>query len=375
MRDPIQVEWLEDLERITRLESEWRTLETRTPGRSVFGSFDYLAAWYRHYGALLGSPLLGVARRDGRLQGLAPLHLWRGSVGRVPVRRLDLAGHNCEVGEFLLDPEDRECETRLLRACLERRGVDVSVWGGFPPDSVLAQRILDLARSAGRSVEVARYHQAVVDLSRGYDAYVRSMSGNFRKTLRRMEARVDAAGGARVDRIQDRVGSAELEAMLARMFEVIDRSWKAIHGGPMAAHHRAFYAELAERFSRRGMLDLAVLSIGGRDAAFIFALKESGVYYDGTISYADEFRDFSPGTWLMQLVLRALPSSGVHTVVSHGDHAYKRRWARDFARMDRCFLFAPTLLGSLSRLVRFHIPQPLRRRLVHESELGLPARA
>jgi CelD/BcsL family acetyltransferase involved in cellulose biosynthesis len=185
-----------------------------------------------------------------------------------------------------------------------------------------------------------------------------------------MEARVGEAGGAEVVRLHAPSEPAEVWPLLERMFAISNASWKARAGGPLAPHHRRFYEDLAVRFARRGMLDLTIASIGGEDAAFVFALAEQGVFYDGNISFVDRFRDLSPGAWLMQRVLRDLPASGIHTVISHGDHAYKLRWASGFVPLDRLFLFARTPLGTMARMSRFHLPGPLRRRLTPVSELG-----
>ena len=129
----------------------------------------------------------------------------------------------------------------------------------------------------------------------------------------------------------------------------------------MASHHRGFYRELAQRFARRWMLDLSILKIGGVDAAFLLALVERGVWYDATISFDDAFSDLSPGTHLMLQTLRLLPEDGVHTVVSHGAHDYKTRWASAFVPLVRVYLFAPGPIGRLSRIARFVAPRAWRR--------------
>jgi len=41
-----------------------------------------------------------------------------------------------------------------------------------------------------------------------------------------------------------------------------------------------FYRELSARFARRGMADVSILRIGGRDAAYMIGIAERGIYYD-----------------------------------------------------------------------------------------------
>ncbi|HEX7531400.1 MAG TPA: GNAT family N-acetyltransferase [Pyrinomonadaceae bacterium] len=91
-------------------------------------------------------------------------------------------------------------------------------------------------------------------------------------------------------------------------------------------------------------------------------LVERGCYYDVTLAYVEQLAELSPGAYLMQEVLRDLAASGVHTMVSHGAHEYKRRWSTAFVPSTRVFLFSRSSSGLLSRFVRFRMA-PLWRKL------------
>ncbi|HEX7531399.1 MAG TPA: hypothetical protein VF333_09665, partial [Pyrinomonadaceae bacterium] len=70
----------------------------------------------------------------------------------------------------------------------------------------------------------------------------------------------------------------------------------------------------------------------------------------------------SPGSFLMQKTLENLAAAGVHTVVSHGAHEYKKHWATAFVAQKRVFLFAPRMRAAAARFIRFSMA-PLWRRL------------
>ncbi len=101
------------------------------------------------------------------------------------------------------------------------------------------------------------------------------------------------------------------------------------------------------------MLSLSLLSLDGEDAAAVMGLVERGTYYDVTLAYAERFAHLSPGSYLVQQVLRTLASGGISTVISHGAHEYKRRWSSRFVSSPRTFLFAPSLRASSARFIRF----------------------
>jgi CelD/BcsL family acetyltransferase involved in cellulose biosynthesis len=110
------------------------------------------------------------------------------------------------------------------------------------------------------------------------------------------------------------------------------------------------------------MLALPILRVGSRDAAFVYGLVERGCFYDITLSYDEAFAQLRVGTDLIQRMLQEFAASGVHTMVSHGAHEYKRNWATTFLPSPRLFLFGRTPRGVATRAVRFGMA-PVWRRL------------
>ena len=201
---------------------------------------------------------------------------------------------------------------------------------------------------------------ALVDLRDGYEAYRARLSAHYRRNLNQ-KARKIAAAGFTVQGVQLTQGVDALDACLARMIRINEASYK-LEGRPLAAHHRGFLAEVVRRFGARGMLSLPILSIGGRDAAFILGVVDRGCFYDITLAYDESCARLSPGAFLMQQALQQLAAAGVHTVVSHGAHEYKHHWATALVPQQRVFLFAPGPRATATRFVRFGL-QPLWRRL------------
>jgi CelD/BcsL family acetyltransferase involved in cellulose biosynthesis len=145
------------------------------------------------------------------------------------------------------------------------------------------------------------------------------------------------------------------------MIGITEASYK-LQGRRLADSHRGFLTDVARRFGARGMLSLPILSIGEQDAAFIMGVVERGCFYDVTLAYNESFARLSPGAFLMQQTLRHLAAAGVHTVVSHGAHEYKKHWATTLVPQKRIFLFSPGLRAAAPRLVRFGL-QPFLRRI------------
>jgi len=358
---PLSVVWLPSAAHIHSLAEEWLELEAAVRDRTVFSSFDYLVTWYRHYaGSYGGDPLIGIARRGPRLVGVAPLVARRGRMGKIPVTRLEFALHGAYAGEFLVENEGEDIIRAFIDSLVSTVRFDLICLNGFDSRSERFRTIAGAAARHGLMMETTNHPNAVVDLSGGYDGYCRAMSRNFRRTLKRQAQRVASAGVPAVDGVHLTSGLDDLDRSIERLFSITEASYK-LQGASLARRHRDSLAELARRFGPRGMLELSLLAIGGRDAAVVMGLVERGCYYDVTLAYVDAFADLSPGSYLIQEVLRKLAAAGVHTFVSHGAHEYKRRWATAFVPSTRVFLFMPGIRASVARFVRFTL-RPIWRR-------------
>lgn len=352
----MRIKWLRRLEEIGALKDDWEALEASATNRTVFSSFDWIMAWYTHYGGVIGEPLVGTVREDGVLVGVAPFVYWKGTLGGVPVWRVDFAGHNSEAGEFLIADGHADAVNALLESLKGEVRFDLVCLNNIDDGSDVLKSVSETAQAAGLRMELAVKRYASVELKDGFDAYFSKMTAKFRRNIRSREKRMDAAGGWKIDRISPGSTHADVLEFTSRVFGITDASKKAIiNGGPMASHHKRFYEDVSARFARKGALDISVLSINNVDAATIFALADRGVFYDCMISYKEAYHEYSPGTVLMIEILKTLPEFDIKYVVSHGDHEYKRYWTSGFVCQNRVFMFKPSIRGVASRLAKFSV--------------------
>ena len=357
----LRIEWLRSVPAIEGLAAEWQRLENEVEGRSVLASADHLLPWYRHYAGVYGTPLFGVARDGAELVGLAPFVLRRDRVGGLPVTRADLAGADAEAGELLVRDGRPDVMEALLDSLPPAARFQVLGLKNLEAGSKALATARAAASAMGWSFEAAEGHYVVVDLEKGYDGYCAAMSRNFRRNLKRQDQRMHEAGAIEVDGVHFTADREDLARCTDRVFAIFAASWKAVGRGPMAAHHRGFYRELIQRFGGRGMVDVSILKIDGKDAAYIVGLLERGFYYDVTLSYDARYEPLAPGSHLMQLVLQRLAAAGVRKVISHGAHEYKRRWASAFVPVTQALLFSPRPWGRVSRFLKVVVGPRLRR--------------
>ena len=363
----VAIEWIRDPAQLGSIAAQWAELEASVGGRTHLSSVDFIVPWYQQYaGSYGGSPLIGLARRDRRLVGVAPLTICRGSMGRIPVTRVEFAPSDTPAGEFLVEDEHPETVAAFIDGLLQATTFDLISLDGFAPRGAQLRAVEHAAAKHRLSVETVDHAYAIADLSNGYAAYRARLSGHFRRNLNQKSRKIADAGGAAISGIQFTADAGEMERCVARVIAITEASYK-LNGQRLADHHRAFHLDVVRRLGARGTLSLPILSIGGQDAAFILGVVERGTFYDITLAYAEAFAKLSPGSFLMQNVLEHLAPAGVHTVVSHGAHDYKKHWATAFVPQKRIFLFRRGLRSAAVRLIRFSLA-PVWRRLGHLGE-------
>src|SRR5947209_10708500 len=170
---------LTEIHQVALISSEWDDLLSRSRCNRAFNC----SKWYLATVELLPhlQPLVFIAQRDHVLSGVLPLWL-------EASRRLARFGDNyIEHLDIIASDEDSEVITGLLDLALQETGsYDWMVLGSVKHDSNFVKgaktlglgAVVDEFFVAGKSLTYA-----VLDLTRGYDQYMKTLSRNFRRNL------------------------------------------------------------------------------------------------------------------------------------------------------------------------------------------------
>ena len=167
------------LSQVAAIASSWDALLARSRCNKAYSC----SKWYLATAELLPKlqPLVFIAQRDHVLSGVLPLWL-------EASRRLARFGDNyIEHLDIIASDEDSEVITGLLDLALQETGsYDWMVLGSVKHDSNFVKgaktlglgAVVDEFFVAGKSLTYA-----VLDLTRGYDQYMKTLSRNFRRNL------------------------------------------------------------------------------------------------------------------------------------------------------------------------------------------------
>ena len=268
---------------LAEVEHEWKAFE-RQADRTVFQSFDWLAAWQRHIGARSGTVPAIVLGRDG--DGLLLFILQLAVETHGPVRRLTWLGSQlCDYNAPLLAGQfsDRMSAERfvlawrdvvaLLRADPRFRFdlIDLQKM----PGAVGAQRnpFLDL------SVHAHPSGAYVANLGRDWDAfYAAKRSASTRKRERRQLKHLAEHGEVRFVDVED---DADIARTLATLIDQKSRAFARMGVDDLFARpgRREFFLAIAADPGMRELIHVSRLDVGAIAAATNVGLKFRDCYY------------------------------------------------------------------------------------------------
>ena len=345
----VTVEFVQDPFRFSALRSEWRSLLQDSASNNPFLTWEWLYAWWSHFGTADSLRLI-LVRADGELIAIAPLRLI--ATPLYWFSRLEFLGTG-EAGSDYLDLIVRRGnETEALAALadfLTAHKLALRLHH-LPPDSLAAQLSARLADAGWVSSSADDGTCPIVDLAgQTFDSFLSSLGSSHRANVRRRLRALERDFDVRFERItqhDDRMAALEaLAAFHARRYT--DRGGSTAFRSTAA---RAFHEEATRRALDHGWLRMYVLRVDGAVAAVLYGFSLDGRFYFYQHGYDDQYAAHSIGLALMALTIRTAIDEGASEFdMLWGTEAYKALWARSTRVLQRVDLFPVHLGGTVHR--------------------------
>ncbi len=329
----MRIEWLDDDDAFERLEPEWNDLLHQGVSDTLFLTWEFQTAWWKH----LGSGrlcLITVREDDGKLLGILPL-FWdpspNGRIGETAGAGATLSLIGCiDVSDYLDVIAARGETGRVYPALVEALvRPDFPAWEHvqlctLPASSPTNVQLKLQAQACGLKTEW-RLHDVSprIDLPATWDEYLASLDKKQRHEIRRKLRRTEESG-ARWRMVQSQ---EELEGAMADFIELHRKSQPGKHLS-MDARMKGFFVEMARALQARDWLQLEFLEVEGERAAGILSF----VYNNEVLVYNSgydpvKFGHLSPGiTLFAHSIQEAIESGRKAYDFLRGDEEYKYRF-------------------------------------------------
>jgi CelD/BcsL family acetyltransferase involved in cellulose biosynthesis len=338
----------------------WNALLARSGQDALFLSWEWLTAWWRHFGDSPGFRLrLCAAYRGDALAGIAPLYVQRATRRWFPVRSLQFVGNSWRDDATVASPYQDFIaiseERTAVREAVLGYAADSDAWSelvvNFSSDAPAwenALRRTSIARKFHlRATEHSTSHQA--DLSSGFDAYLARLGQSTRRSLWHLRRRLDPLGTLRIEHAQP----DGLEAA----FEHLNRLHELRWGKPAFAGARLrFHLDVARGLSTRGELQMSMIHIDDRVVSVLYDVRKTASQYNLKVAFDPAVeRQFSLGLIHFGFALEAAAQSGVTRYDFLAGPGQQTDFKTHLAQKRQELATVQVLTGAiLPRLYRWH---------------------
>jgi CelD/BcsL family acetyltransferase involved in cellulose biosynthesis len=326
-------------EELQSIAAAWNPLAASAP----FRSHDWLASWWRYYGAGHELCVLAALEEDGALAGLAPLYVER-TAARGRVLKLLGTGDVCsDYLGVLTAPGRAEQATTAIAQALIDANQPANLPDPIPSASPSAAwDLLELSGVAADDAGIARLVGHLIDdgvqvhrregpscwrieLPGTWDELLEAMSKSHRKQIRRVERRLLDTGRA----VLHTADESSLDHAFGILVELHQRRRQSV-GQPgcfASAAFSSFLRETASRLMASGRLELHWIELDGLPVAAEFHLAGDEIVYAYQAGVEPHALEEEPGRIINVATLKRAIERGRRAFdFLRGDEPYKAHW-------------------------------------------------
>ena len=333
MSNEIQLRHIQSLEEFEDLRPQWdRLLRVRTR-QTVFLTWEWLTAWWKHYQGNRELWLITAWAGDD-LVGAAPLMKTKMRKHGVAFRLLhSLGSPNCDESDFLA----RNNSPEIIRSLCDYLHAEHHQWDAlelneFESASSACGTIRDYFNRTGYLIHDKPNHHYHIRLQTSWEAYWKKLSKNLRHNVERRLRR--AQENHQVDFKHIKGG----ELTWSDFETIFNISTKGHFPEKYrSAQERGFHQELLKRMRGLNWIEIALLSLDGRAIAFEYGFQVDGRFEDWRTGFDLTHADLAGGTLLLYFLLQRLCNEGYSDLdFLRGEYDFKEKWMparREFVEM------------------------------------------
>jgi CelD/BcsL family acetyltransferase involved in cellulose biosynthesis len=344
------------LEEFDSIRGEWDALVRASRRPTLYLTHAWLSTWWECHQSRERQLLLVLVYDGARLIGGAPFMKSSGRLLGLPVAKIELltmmpvaaSPSNCS-GEldFIFVAGREDVVGAIFRHLAEHHRWHFIRLYPLPESSPTLKLLQGVAEATGTVLhQKEAFANACLHLEHGWDEHAKTVSKQFRRTIRQHEQKLLKLGTVRF--VEYRT-PFEVEVMFNDVLEIEKASWKWGKGVAInSVAFRGFFRRLAISAAGLGWMRLWMVELDGRNIAYDFCVAYDGKVQSLKKSYRTAYREYFPGGVLESHCFAAMAGEGAREInLLSGDEEYKRKWSPVLERHVEVMLFNGTAYSRL----------------------------
>ncbi|WP_027366704.1 GNAT family N-acetyltransferase [Desulfocurvibacter africanus] len=340
----------------------WDRLSSVAPQRSPVLSH----AWVRSYLEHLLKPgekwFCLFAYEDQELVGVLPVIIRQKQSALYGGKRFQAPSDpDVWTGDMLV-ASGRELETAaaLLDGFARREPAHAVLrLSKLPPESP-SFRVMQDGFGGCRILKEPNGYGSYLKINGSHEAYVASLSSNFRSNLKKAGKRLNRLGRNDILFLSN---EDITEEHIQQFFGLEASGWKGRAGSAILSskRHTGFFTNLIRRLRARGMLECHFLKVEGKLLAGHLAVRTQSKLTLWKIAYDEEYARYAPGNILLERLMHRVHEEGATDEIDLiTNFPWHSNWGAQKRPYQNLIISAPRLVPYLGNLVSLKANASLR---------------
>jgi len=333
MSNEIRIRHIQNLEEFESLRSQWDGLLESRPRKTIFLTWEWLTAWWKHYRG--NRELWLITAWDGdNLMGAAPLMKTNAWKYGLCFRLLhSLGSPNCDESDFLIRNDSLEIAKALCDYLYEQHGQwDALELNEFESKTATCDLILDYFNESGCVIHANANFHYHIPIQSVWDVYWKKLSKNLRHNIERRLRRAQELHQVDFKYIH---GNQLTWDHFETIFEVSRKG--NFPGKYKSSRDQGFHRELLNQMKDHNWIEMAFLYLDGQAIAFEYGFNLNGRFEDWRTGFDLSHAELAGGTLLVHFLLQHLCSHGYSELdFLRGEYDFKEKWlpkGREFTEL------------------------------------------
>lgn len=352
MRNNLTFKRFTDFDELAAHKEEWNNLLVHTDADQLFMSFEWILAWWKHFGSKLKLDTYFIYI-DGELVGVLPLVIRK----KEGFRQLTILGvGKSDYVDFLIrEDHSRECLTFFYNEILQHeRGWDICVLSKLVEDRVTFQHLSAFLLEKGkRRIRISSYGSApFLMITSAWEDYLNKISkkmvGDTRRQIRRIEREF---GNLKYESMVPYEKLDDLYSNFVEYHRVRRDAVKKDYSMFNDDRNITFYRDIMKGFHQRGTVHFSVLYCNDLAISMHLGFIVGNKFYYLVPVFNSNFQKYSIGRILLiHLLEEAFTNHYEEFDFCYGDEPYKYEFSSSERSLREIIYCRRTIRGILAAL-------------------------